>query len=100
MRFYLFLASFLLFIGSAAAEYRVFTLHIENQKDQSIRQLDTTLDPEQFTSLYPLPAHEKISYTQTWRCRGRTDFFKGHCENPALRRLAEPALDRNPASQP
>lgn len=97
-------ALFFLLTCWARAEYRVFTLHIENTADLSVRQLDTTLDPDQYKSLYPLQQNERITYTQTWRCRGRTDFFRGHCDNPALTAApeptTEPVLDRNPAGLP
>lgn len=72
------------FTGSAHAEYRVFTLHIENNKSHTVKQVETTLDPEQFVDFYPLKADEKITYVETWRCQGRTDFFKPHCDNPRL----------------
>lgn len=78
------------FTNSVHAEYRVFTLHIENNKNQTVRQVETTLDPEQFIDFYPLKPDEKISYVETWRCQGRTDFFKPHCDNPRLNISLEP----------
>lgn len=69
---------------TAGAEYRVFTLHIKNKKNQNVKQVETTLDPLQYASIYPLKSEEEISYIETWRCQGRTDFFKSHCNNPRL----------------
>lgn len=83
----LFTLQILLFIFiscQSLAEYRVFTLHIINKKSQLTKQIETTLDPMQFTTFYPLRADEQITYIETWRCRGRTDFFKAHCNNPRL----------------
>ncbi|AGH95865.1 hypothetical protein [Pseudobdellovibrio exovorus] len=71
------------------AEYRVFVLHIQDQATESTRQVQSTLDPEQYKSVYPLKPSEIITYVDTWRCRGRTDFFKEHCPNPKTREPAE-----------
>lgn len=57
------------------------------------KQTETTLDPEQYISIYPLGPNEEISYIETWRCFGRTDFFKSHCDNPRL-------LDQKPVVVP
>jgi hypothetical protein len=76
----------------ALAEYRVFTLHISNADATQVKQVQTTLDPEQYIGFYPLQKGQTISYIETWKCLGRTDLFKPHCDNPRL-------LDRNPASQ-
>lgn len=64
------------------AEYRVFVLHLENKKNKVTRQIQSTLDPEQYVNLYPLSPDEVMTYVQTWRCHGRTDFFKSHCPEP------------------
>ena len=83
------------------AEYRVFTLLIENQKKQINRQIESTLDPEQYIYLYPLSQDEKISYVDTWMCKGRTDLLKPHCEKPLNTKAdARQQLDRNPAQAP
>ena len=84
---------------AARAEYRVFTLHISNKELSQVKQVQTTLDPEQYIGFYPLSAGQKISYVETWRCLGRTDFFKPHCENPRLQPQPSALLDRKPASQ-
>lgn len=73
----------------AQAEYRVFVLHIQDQATETTRQIQSTLDPDQFKSVYPLKSTEVITYVDTWRCRGRTDFFKEHCPNPKTRQPAE-----------
>ena len=72
----------------ASAEYRVFTLMITNTKTGENKQFDSTLDPEQYQTFYPLKADETISYTQTWRCKGRTSDFKVHCPQPEKRQPA------------
>ncbi|MGZ3691169.1 MAG: hypothetical protein ACXVAX_06685 [Pseudobdellovibrio sp.] len=92
--FFLILAIF----QPATAEYRVFTLLIENQKTQVNRQIESTLDPEQYIGLYPLSQDERISYVDTWMCKGRTDFLRSHCEKPLnLKADARQQLDRSPA---
>ncbi|MBC7420299.1 MAG: hypothetical protein H7328_06175 [Bdellovibrio sp.] len=64
------------------AEYRVFVLQLVNSKTNVVRQIQTTLDPEQYETYYPHSPDEKLTYVQTWRCRGRTDFLKPHCTPP------------------
>lgn len=83
---------------NAFAEYRVFSLIIVNQKSQATRQIQSTLDPEQYRTLYPLNADEIIAYVDTWRCKGRTDWLQPHCENPNKEPFKYPSLDRSPAS--
>ena len=96
--------AFLLILSSfslAQAEYRVFTLLIENTKSQVNRQIESTLDPEQYIYLYPLAQDERISYVDTWMCKGRTDFLKPHCEKPLNTKAdARQQRDRSPASDP
>ena len=81
---------------TAKAEYRVFSVVITNEKTQLTRQIETTLDPEQYASLYPLNPIERISYVDTWKCFGRTDFFKSHCAKPET----VSRLDQQPAIHP
>ena len=88
----------LLITSSAFAEYRVFVLSLSNAKTQVVRQVQTTLDPEQYTTIFPLGDGEKISYVDTWMCRGRTDFFKAHCDRPANWLPPRPFPDRGPAA--
>lgn len=64
------------------AEYRAFMLHMVNSKTKVIKQILTTLDPDQYRTLYPIAADEKLTYVQTWRCYGRTDGFTPICDRP------------------
>lgn len=69
------------------AEYRVFLLRISKkstdpQAPQDFRLVESTLDPEQYRYYYPVAPDEVVTYTDTWRCYGRTDGFKPHCPNP------------------
>ena len=73
------------------AEYRVFTLMITNTKTGENKQFDSTLDPEQYQTFYPLKKDEIIQYTQTWHCKGRTSDFKVHCIQPEKREPAQAA---------
>ncbi|AZZ36242.1 hypothetical protein CIK05_05365 [Bdellovibrio sp. qaytius] len=84
------------------AEYRVFTLMITNSKTGENKQFDSTLDPEQYQTFYSLKADETISYTQTWRCKGRTSDFKPHCMQPAKREPTQAAVTptQAPATPP
>lgn len=79
----------LLLSFNATAEYRVFTLMITNTKTGENRQFDSTLDPEQYQTFFTLKSDETISYTQTWRCKGRTSDFKSHCVQPEKREPAQ-----------
>lgn len=74
---------FLLFSFQVMAEYRVFTLHIINHQSQNVRIVESTLDPVQYRGVYPLEAHESITYVETRKCLGRTDFHKSYCRKPA-----------------
>ncbi|MBC7740897.1 MAG: hypothetical protein H7061_01790 [Bdellovibrionaceae bacterium] len=67
---------------NAKAEYRTFTLLLTNTKTKSAKHIQTTLDPNQYKTIYPLAPDEKLTYVQTWRCKGRTDFFKARCDQP------------------
>lgn len=96
MRRHLCFLVFLVLSVTALAEYRVFTLHIIDPQTQATRQVETTLDPDQYKSLYPLKRGEEISYIETWWCRGRTDFFKAHCDNPRLKLSAPSNPDQSP----
>ena len=82
-RLYPILLSICFILSSVAkAEYRVFLLQIENPKKSEIRYIKSTLDPEQYKTLYPVHSDETISYTQTWRCYGSTAGLQGLCEGP------------------
>lgn len=75
----------------AMAEYRVFTLHILNHQNQNVRVVESTLDPDQYRGVYPLENHESITYVETRKCLGRTDFHKSYCRKPA-QQDQEPAV--------
>jgi len=80
-------ASVILFISciftlDVRAEYRAFMLHVVNSKTKVVKQVLSTLDPEQYRTLYPLSSDEKITYVQTWRCFGRTDGLTPICDKP------------------
>lgn len=101
----------------ANAEYRVFQLHIykespptgnptttspspaENQQPNSntnnSKIIISNLDPEQFVGYYPLLPGEKIKYTDTWLCPGRTS-YKDYCKNPRLKAVNS---DANPLNE-
>lgn len=69
------------------AEYRVFVLKIMKKSAdpamaQDFRLVESTLDPIQYRYFYPVAADEVITYTDTWRCYGRTGGFQPHCPNP------------------
>lgn len=100
------------FIGSVVfAEYRVFELQIYKettpaaeeqsevlsadptdsqrapQSEAQVEQIKTVisnLDPEQYKGYFPLEMGEKIKYTATWMCKGRTN-GKEYCQNPRLK---------------
>ncbi len=91
----LFIMTSLLMTELIYADYRVFVLHLINEKTNVIRQIQTTLDPEQYETIYPLQIDEKLTYVQTWRCRGRTDFFKPHCDAPSPAGASEPTKAQN-----
>lgn len=71
----------------AGAEYRVFLLKIRQPsadpaEPETIRWVESNLDPEQYRKYYPVYPNEKISYVDTWRCYGRTDSFQQFCKSP------------------
>ena len=69
----------------ANAEYRVFKLQFTNSKTSQVRQIQSTLDPEQFQYLYPTNPAETLTYVQTWRCKGNTNNYQAHCQSPELK---------------
>lgn len=98
---------FLIYAGSASAEYRVFLLKIykvenpsrnpaetedepeaqesantDSASNSDFRLVESTLDPLQYRQYYPLASNEAVVYIDTWRCYGRTDQFKKFCPNP------------------
>lgn len=81
---------YLLFIQVAQAEYRAFRLHLVNNKTNVTKQILTTLDPDQYRTQFPISTDENLSYVETWKCLGRTDFLKPICDKP----------DKNPVREP
>jgi hypothetical protein len=92
------LAALFFLAQTAKAEYRVFILLLNNSKTSTARQIQTTLDPEQYKTLYPLNEGEDLTYVDTWMCKGRTDFFKPHCDKPEKVKPSAATLDRSPAA--
>ncbi len=92
------LALILLINQSGHAEYRAFMLHLTNSKTKVVRQMLSTLDPEQYRTLYPLGPDESITYVQTWRCFGRTDSFRTICSKPDKKPAR--GLSEGPESKP
>ncbi|OFZ30199.1 MAG: hypothetical protein A2622_10155 [Bdellovibrionales bacterium RIFCSPHIGHO2_01_FULL_40_29] len=76
----------MLITNSAGAEYRVFQIQITDSKTQNVRQVQSTLDPEQFQMVYPIGINEYVTYVQTWRCQGNTNHHKPYCQSPELNR--------------
>jgi hypothetical protein len=68
----------------AHAEYRAFELVIVDSTTGQERVVLSTLDPNQYRGYYPVKPDEKITYRQTWRCRGNTSGFKPICPKPDL----------------
>jgi hypothetical protein len=91
-KFFCFLAWLGIFLAAPSgwAEYRVFNLVITNTKTNEIRTMVSTLDPIQYHYIYPVTADEVVSYTETWRCFGRTDWFTPYCPNPKAQSPAPP----------
>lgn len=76
--FFIFLT---LFSAKSLAEYRVFLLHIKNKSSGSVQMLKSTLDPEQYQSLFP-QLNAEFTYTDTWLCKGNTSGYKPLCDQP------------------
>lgn len=79
----------LLWTQLSFAEYRVFKLIITKKvtaetpaQPGNEKIVLSTLDPEQYPRYYPLEIDEVVSYTDTWRCYGRTSGFTPFCPNP------------------
>lgn len=72
----------ILSLPSARAEYRAYELKIENTETNKGRTEISTLDHLQYPRYFPLAAGEKISYVDSWMCRGNTSNFKKPCAKP------------------
>lgn len=78
------------------AEYRAFLLQKKNTKTQFSQQFLSTLDPEQYQTYFPLLNDETLTYIDTWRCYGRTDFFKPICQKPSTAKNPTQNPNNNP----
>ncbi len=86
---------FILFAPSSLlAEYRVFQLQLINNENKVLRDFQSTLDPLQYPSYFPLPPGLKIQYTKTWMCPENTSNFKPFCPDPKASSLKSPELDK------
>jgi hypothetical protein len=74
----------LLFPFMAQAEYRAFELVITDSTSGQERVVLSTLDPNQYRGYYPIKPEEKITYRQTWRCKGNTSGYKAICPKPEV----------------
>lgn len=74
---------FMFFLASwARAEYRVHILQIQNEKNNSIKVVRSTLSARQYRHIFPLQSNEKISEIDSWKCFGNTSQFRIHCPKP------------------
>ncbi|MEZ0393180.1 MAG: hypothetical protein ACAH59_13245 [Pseudobdellovibrionaceae bacterium] len=87
---------FLLLSQSAPAEYRAFRLQISNADGSESREEISTLDPDQYRGYHTAKQGERIVYTATWMCRGRTSDLP-ICPNP--RELASTETPEAPTQQ-
>jgi len=78
----IFLMAFIFYSQLLFGEYRVFVLKIENSKNQTSKIIKSTLDPQQYKSIYLLNSDETITYVDTWRCLGATRDFTPLCRSP------------------
>ena len=81
MRAFLYLMA-IFFVSVAPAEYRAFELVITDPTSGQERVVHTNLDPNQYRKYYPTKPDEKITYRQTWRCKGNTANYKAICPKP------------------
>lgn len=83
---------------SSQAEYRAFLLRITSATGD-VTFTKSNLDPLQYVGYYPIQAGSKVTYDETWMCRGRTD-NKTLCDNPNPPKVdpsnATKALDQSP----
>lgn len=78
---------FALAFSNARADYRVFTLKIEDSTTGQSRTVNTTLDHLQYASYYPVRTNETVSIADTWMCRNyrsdvSQDINQRYCPNP------------------
>lgn len=80
--------------SSLLAEYRVFQLQLINNENKVLRDFQSTLDPLQYPSYFPLSPGIKIQYTKTWMCPENTSNFKPICPDPKSSTLNSPELNK------
>ena len=71
----------------AHADYRVFTLKIEDSTTGQSRTVNTTLDHLQYGMYYPVHPTEQVTIAATWMCRNyrsdvSQDIEQKYCPNP------------------
>lgn len=54
------------------AEYRVFLIQEISSEGEMVREWPSRLDPEQLRPFHTLPLGHRLTYVQTWLCRGDT----------------------------
>lgn len=58
-------------------------LKIEKRDNpETYREVVSNLDPRQYRDLFPVKDDERVTYSDTWMCRGRTHGFKPICPRP------------------
>jgi len=85
MRFFLragILLAVLAHSPAVRAEYRAFTLAINDTRSGQTRLVTGTLDHIQYPGYHPLRQWETIAIQDTWMCWGRQGDFKAICPNP------------------
>ncbi len=68
---FLFVAALLLPIPRTKAEYRAFLLRISEGENEGV-EVKSTLDPDQYRGYNQVSPTARISYSETWLCKGRT----------------------------
>lgn len=85
------------FASSAFGEYRAFNLRVEKFANPAEgRNIISNLDPQQYRGYYPVQQDERIYYTATWMCYGRTSQYQKICDPPS-RGLASGLGSQQPA---
>ena len=78
----------------ACAEYRLFRLNLLDANNEVVSEIISRLDPNQYATYHPIPADQRIVYTQTWMCKGDTSHAPP-CPAPELPQ-ALPESNSNP----
>lgn len=88
--------------NTTRAEYRVFLLQVTGPDGVVSKSFPSTLDPEQYRRYHSLPEAMKLSYQETWMCKGNTQDFKALCSNPKppTDETAKPNGEQPPTQSP